>query len=214
MRGYRENKSCSCCARNVSLAQTKQRRYFGHVAEKSHTASCWFESETQPPWQQAGLAAATPDAWALWSALPSCAQAANTCRAKGKRLLFPSSMWPEQACAAQPLGLPDPPPCPWDGLHSPLCPERKAGRGPSSWHHLCLHCSPQARRAAEGMGEPLPPTRLLQGSTWPSSALKMKQQVLVAHSAAGHAGRCMFIKNQCSNQVSGEQTKPANLHLY
>lgn len=155
MRGYRENKFCSCCARNVSLAQTKQRRYFGHVAEKSHTASCWFESEIQPPWQQAGLAAATPDAWALWSALPSCARAANTCRAKGKRLLFPSSMWPEQACAAQPLGLPDPPPCPWDGLHSPLCPEigRLGGELPAGTTSACIapHKHGELRREWENL---------------------------------------------------------------
>lgn len=38
----------------------------------------------------------------------------------------------------------------------------------------------------------------------------MKQQVLLVYNTAGHAGRCVFIKNQ----VSGVQTKPANSHLY
>lgn len=54
--------------------------------QKKVKHSCWFESEIQPPWQQAGLAAATPDPCALWSTAPSCARAANTCEARGKRL--------------------------------------------------------------------------------------------------------------------------------
>lgn len=164
MRGYWENKSCPCCACNVFLAQTKQRQYFGHVAEKSQTFLLVWE------WNPAPLAAGRAGS-SHTRPLCSLEHRAKLCPGSkhvwGKRqeAALCQSTWPEQACAAQPLGLPDPP-CPWDGLqsplcpwdrlHCPLCPERKARRGPSSWHHPCLHCSQQAQRAAEGMGEPLP----------------------------------------------------------
>lgn len=83
--------------------------------------------------------------------------------------------------------------------HSPLCPERTFQLAPALFALL-----PIGTESCRGMGEPLPPTRLLQGSTWPSAALKMKQKVFAVHNVAGHAGRCVLIKNQCSNQVSGE----------
>lgn len=99
------------------------------------------------------------------------------------------------------------------GLPCLLHPRRRAGRLLSSSPHFCLHCSPWTQRAAEGSGRtsptcPLPLFwfELLQGSIWPNRPLKMKQGVVVACNAAGHAGRWVWIKKQCSDQVSLRQT--------
>lgn len=128
---------------------------------------------------------------------------------KRQRLLFASRAWQSRLCCTAPGCLTH---CALGTGSTVPSASEEGWEGTFQGHHLCLHCSPQAQRAAEGMGEPLPPTRLLQRSSWPSSAVKKKtQQVLVVHSIAGHAGRCVFIKNQCSNQVSGEQTKPCQV---
>lgn len=92
--------------------------------------------------------------------------------------------FPGQACAAQPLGLPDPP-CPWDSLHSSLCPQGTFQLAPVLFALL-----PIGTESCTGNGRTSPTYKLLQGSTWPSSAPKTKQQVLKVRNIAGHV--CVY----------------------
>lgn len=152
MRGYWENKSCSCCAPNMSLAQTEQRRYLRHVAGRGQTASCSFESEIQPPWQKAGLAVVMPDACALAKLR---AWVVNTRRAKGCSFTKQQRVaWTSVCCTV---------PSRWltyralaKSLPHLLRAGRHAGRLLFSLHHLCLHCSPRTQRVAGKMGRTSP----------------------------------------------------------
>lgn len=223
MRGYWENKSCSCCVPNASLPQREWRRYLKHVAGRGPTASWSFESEIQPPWQKAGLAGAMPDACAL----RSCCQVLcpGSEHVRGKRLLFHRAA----ACGLNERVLCSAPsladlPCPRERLvtspasplRGELCWEVTFLLAPPLSALLPMSCWKDGENASHAPTASSSPGLLgfesLQGDVWPSPTLRTKQRVLVVHNAAAHAGRWVWVKNQCSNQ--GEQTKPANLHLY
>lgn len=115
----------------------------------------------------------------------------------------------EQAVLHSPR-LPDPL-CPWDRLHSPFCLRGRLG-GDLPGAPPLLALLPTGTESCRGNGRTSPTHKATAKIQLAKFCCKKKtQQVLVVHSIAGHAGRCVFIKNQCSNQVSGEQTKPCQV---